>query len=363
VANFVLETKYVFVDTNIYEGKNFQFLTYELERLSLLASSGEIVLLMSPIIDFEIRDHIKAGAVNAAKSIKDFTKEAMVLRNATGLPVSGAFKRTSSTEIATALLENYGRFIELARPETVPFDDVNPVDVFERYFSKCAPFSEGKKHEFPDGFVCFSLLQFAREKGEKIYVVSNDGDMRDFCSEFSSLIYLSTLDSIIGAFAHVGPYDPARFADQMFASLESEVLESAKRYLSVLEFDTAFIATDVVEENFSFEKLNVLDRELCGAKVGEAEFNVVVGLEIWSHQIVDMFGDFEGDCKVDQYVGVERVRQIARFNAVVDMTVVLASTGYDLQSTRVCYVDPELRTDLSLRDPFAVELLLDERLQ
>lgn len=360
MTEFVLETKYVFVDTNIYEGKNFQFLTYELERLSLLASSGEIVLLMSPIIDFEIRDHIKAGAVKAAKSIKDFTKEAMVLRNATGLPVSGVFERVSALDISTALLENYSRFIELARPEVVSFRDVNPVDVFERYFSELAPFSEGKKHEFPDGFVCFSLLNYSREKGRKIYVVSDDRDMRNFCSEHASLIHLSNLNPVIDSLAHVGPYEPAHFADQMFDRLECEIVDAARNYLSLLEFDTDQMTDDVVAQAFSFEQLQVVEKEMYEARVGHAEYNVVIGLEVWADQVVDEQGDFASEWHSEQYIGVERLRQIAKFKAVVDMRVMLISEGYKLDSAFLCDVDQVLRSDLSLQDPFSVEILVEE---
>lgn len=359
MTDFVLETKYVFVDTNIYEGKNFQFLTYELERLSLLASAGEIVLLMSPIIDFEIRNHIKAGAVKAAKSIKDFTKEAMVLRNTTELPVSGVFERVSALDISTALLENYSRFIELARAEVISFEDVNPAEVFERYFLELAPFSEGKKHEFPDGFVCFSLLNYSRQENARIYVVSDDRDMRNFCCEHESLIYLDSLNPIIDALAHLGPYEPASFADQMFDRLECKIVAAAKHYLNSLEFDTDRMIDDVIAQSFSFEMLQVLERDMYEVRVGHAEYDVVIGLEVWAHQVVDDLGDFESEWCFEEYIGVERSRQISKFKAVVDMRVMLVSEGYKLESVYLCDVDPVLRSDLSLQDAFSVEILAE----
>ena len=361
MAEFVLQTKFVFVDTNVYEGKNFQFLTHELERLSLLASSGEIKLLMSPIIDFEIKDHIKLGAIKAAKSIKDFTKEAMVLRNATGLPVSGVFERVSALDISTALLENYRHFIELAKPEIVSYENVNPVQVFERYFSERAPFSTGKKHEFPDGFVLLSLLDFSREKNEPIYVVSNDRDMESFCSEYPSLIHLNNLDPIINSLAHIGPFEPTLFAGQMFDLFQSEILDTVRYYLNRLEFDTDLMIDDVVTQVFSFEHLHIVEKDLYEVRVGYAEYDVVIGLEIWADQVVDDHGDNEFDGQTRQHIGTERIRQLAKFKAVVDMRVMLVSEGYKLETAYLRDVDPVLRSELSLQDAFSIDVLAEEQ--
>lgn len=355
VSDFVLKSKYVFVDTNIYEGKNFQFLTYELERLSLLASAGEIILLMSPIIDFEIRGHIKAGAAKAAKSVKDFKKEAMVLRNATELPVSGVFERVSALDISDALLENYSRFVELATPEIVPFDDVDPVEVFERYFSGRPPFSESKKHEFPDGFALLSLVNYSRAKDSSIYVVSNDRDMEGFCLEYPSLIHLDNLDPIINALSNVGPFNLSVFAGQMLDKLQNEILDAARHYLGLLEFDTVPTIDEVVTQQFYFKNLSVVDSDLDKVELGYAEFNVVIGLEIWADQVIEVQESLGQDSGSEQCSEGERIRQLSKFNAIVDMPVMLNSKGYNLETAYLRDVDPLLRSDLSLRDAFFIE--------
>lgn len=349
MSDFVLQTKCVFLDTNIYQGKNFQFLTYELERLSLLASAGYIQLLMSPIVDFEIREHISSGAANAFSKIKDFKKEAMVLRNLTELPVSGVFERVSGPEISTALNKNYDIFLDLAKPQIVPLEGVDVSRVFERYFTRRAPFSQRKKNEFPDGFVLFSLVKYSHEHNVPVYVVSTDGDMESFCSEFPSLIHLSDLDPVLDPLKHVGPFDPGAFAGQMLDKLRAEVIDAAKSYLGLLEFNTDRIIDDVVSQSVSFEELKVVDAELYEVRVGHAEFDLVIALEIWADQIVNLrgFDDEQSD----------RIRKLSKFHAVIDMPVIILSEGYNLETAYLRDVDPVLRTELSLCDAFSVEEL------
>jgi hypothetical protein len=74
---------------------------------------------------------------------------------------------------------------------------VDAEDILKLYFEKKPPFGDGKKKaEFPDALSLLSL-QSHLENNEKIYVISDDGDLRAYCEAESQFIQLDTLDHLL----------------------------------------------------------------------------------------------------------------------------------------------------------------------
>ncbi len=70
----LLKTRFVFVDTSMYENKNYQFHQHALGSFKELCCEDNLYLLISPIVEEEVRSHLKAKSREAAKHVKEFKK-------------------------------------------------------------------------------------------------------------------------------------------------------------------------------------------------------------------------------------------------------------------------------------------------
>ena len=82
---------------------------------------------------------------------------------------------------------------------TLDYDKCGDVKkVFEEYFDVKAPFSEGKKHEFPDAFVLVGLEKLASELKTKIIILSTDSDFGKYESKsLEKIEYKTYIDKLL----------------------------------------------------------------------------------------------------------------------------------------------------------------------
>jgi hypothetical protein len=70
--------------------------------------------------------------------------------------------------------------------------------VMADYSAGRPPFGPGKKkHEFPDAFVVSSLRRLCKDYGQRVYVVSNDHDLKACCSPEGPLITTKSLNEVL----------------------------------------------------------------------------------------------------------------------------------------------------------------------
>ncbi|MFD6211418.1 PIN domain-containing protein [Peribacillus sp. NPDC060253] len=69
--------------------------------------------------------------------------------------------------------------------------DVSPAFIFKMYFKDIPPFSKKKRDEFPDAFSLVALENWFKRQDEKVRIVSDDGDLKNYCEESHTLIYES----------------------------------------------------------------------------------------------------------------------------------------------------------------------------
>lgn len=68
------------------------------------------------------------------------------------------------------------------------------------YFDKKPPFGDGKKKsEFPDAISILSLKSYL-EDDEKIYVISEDKDLKEYCAVDPTFISVETLDKLLNIY-------------------------------------------------------------------------------------------------------------------------------------------------------------------
>lgn len=265
-----LKSRLVFLDTNIYEGKNFQFLTHSLGGLKELIDSGEVRLLITDVTRGEVVAHIKKKSLAVAAEIKAITKNAMILRNAPGLPVYGVFAKVTADEISALIFSSFEAFLTSDNVEYVSIDGVKPSYVFDRYFSSLPPFAVGEKEkEFADAFVLKALDDLSAGRGHPVHVISNDKDMHRYAEEHPRLICSDSVDEFIDAVLKSVSIEPSEFAAKALEVVRGKFMNIVHECIHALDTDFKMGGWDSELEN-----VDVYDIELVRANlisVGDEE--------------------------------------------------------------------------------------------
>lgn len=102
-----LQTRLVFIDTNAFEKKNYQFGQHALGRLQELIEDEKIHLLITDVTKKEIDAHLRRKSEEAASMITKMQKDAMFLRNTPDSEPRGLFQQSHHCLLHPVLLPNF----------------------------------------------------------------------------------------------------------------------------------------------------------------------------------------------------------------------------------------------------------------
>jgi hypothetical protein len=270
-----LQSRMIFLDTNTYETKNFQFEAYELAKLKQFITSDHAYLLVTDTTVREVKKHLSAKAIEPVSAIKAVQKEAMILRNVPDLPWHGIFERVTPKDITERLLSQFDRYISGPNVEIVPVANADIATVFDAYFSGTPPFDgPGKKSEFPDAFVLDVINKISKNRGHKLYVVSNDGDFKRYCALHENLISISTVSELIDLIVRNSEElrEPAKFADGIFETLREQINTKILEALQEAEFSD----DDTSDMEFEIAGVEIETCDLLDKKIVEVSRDFVV---------------------------------------------------------------------------------------
>lgn len=303
-----LQTRLVFIDTNAYEKKNYQFGQYVLGRLQELVEEERIHLLITDVTRKEIDSHLKRKSEEAASKIKKIQKDAMFLRNTPDLDCHGIFTAVKSDQIYDVISEKFDDFVENGYVETIDVSTVNPQVVFDAYFNSLPPFDkESKKHEFPDAFALEAIKKVSLERGHSAYIVSSDSDMKSFCEQEDNFIYLENVDDLIDLIVRSDKAfeEPAKFADEVFEQLLEQIKADAMQALEDGEFnyDDADPFDEVIN-SIEINSVNVEKKSLQNVDAERAEYEVEFEVVVTADYRVSAYDRSPWDPEDKRYVFV-----------------------------------------------------------
>jgi len=258
-----LKSRLVFLDTNIYEGKNFQFLSHSLGGLKELIDNGEVRLLITDVTKGEVVAHVKKKALAAISELKAIKKNAMILRNVPAIPAHGVFSKISAEEISKLIIDDFEKFLSSDNVEYVSIDEVKPSYVFERYFSLLPPFAIGdKEKEFADAFVLKALDDLSAGRGHAIHVISSDKDMHRFAEEHPRLICSNSIDEFIDAVIKSVSIEPSEFAAKALDAVRGQIINIIHECIVALDTEFKMESWDSELDN-----VDIYDIELSRANL------------------------------------------------------------------------------------------------
>lgn len=174
-----LDTKNVFVDTNIHVAAKFAYTQGSLARLANMGNASIAAVFDTSIDQGEILSNMKDLAQEASDALKKFTRTAPSLAAATDPAISALFQGLDATRIEAIGHSEYTSFRIRAKARELPLAEGAVHDIFSRYFGRRAPFSEKKRSEFPDAFIVATLFEWCWRESEMMYVVSGDSGFRE----------------------------------------------------------------------------------------------------------------------------------------------------------------------------------------
>lgn len=287
----VLETRYVFVDTSMYERKNFQFHQHALGHFKELCGESTLYLLINSVVEGEVRSHLIEKAREAAKNVKEFKKTIKVLRNLPELKHHGIFDELQETTVEQLLIEKFQEFIDEAVYEFVDLNTASISEIVGKYFNKKPPFSDKKKDEFPDAIILESLLTWAKNKNTQVYILSTDGDMRNYCEACGSwLNYVDDLEKFLNVVVTTEESlaDLAKFAEVQFDSQVKKIEARLEEQINTIEYSTSGYGVDDQVDDVNAYGLSMLERNIIKSDREYAEFSVSINftVEAW-HRLTD----------------------------------------------------------------------------
>lgn len=303
-----LKSRLVFVDTSAYEQKNYQFGEYALGRLQELVEDNKLHLLITDVTKGEIKSHLKKLAEDSVSKIKSIQKDAMFLRNTPNLPCFGIFTKLTADEIFNIVDKKFVDLVEGGYVEEVSVSTVDPKIVFEKYFSRTAPFEkDSKKHEFPDAFALEAIRQIAEQRLQSIYIVSNDGDMKSYAESTENLLYLNSVDEIIDLVVRNDAElaQPAKFADSVFESIKENLMVQTETLLRGGEFYSDDInGWDDEIDSVEIESVEIIHKSLLNVTNEEAQYEIVFQCLIKAHYSIPDYDRSPWDGEDKSYVFV-----------------------------------------------------------
>lgn len=207
----MLRTPHVFLDTEVFVGKNFHYKHRDFEALLEHAKAGTITLYLTDVhyreIHKKVRDRV-ADAKHALEPVRAIRTRpnALILRNAQHLGFGGLFSFDEGA-IAAELLTQFERFVQDGNVQVVPLADLPIGPVLDKYFNSEPPFEkrEEKKNEFPDAFAVAVIKEWCRVGGREAYVLSGDKGFRDACAREAGVLPLASIPDLTGLIALAAP--------------------------------------------------------------------------------------------------------------------------------------------------------------
>ena len=192
---------FVTIDTNIFDQCKYNYSEKgSLKRLSRLANSGKIKIVLSDIVLGEINSHVVDKAEEVANCYKKLYRT---------LKKNYSESFVQSLDIDIAQIEHDKEVLKQkaeARLQSFLDEldyslmDCNCIDlkqIVDDYFSQTPPFEKkrDKKSEFPDAIITAEInKRFGN--GDNVAIVTNDNGLKQACGQSSNYLYFSALPDL-----------------------------------------------------------------------------------------------------------------------------------------------------------------------
>ena len=168
----------IFLDTNVFESAKFSYNSYRMEKFLEVSEEKGIDLYITDVIKHEVIKRIKTNIRDAIEKIDKHNLEILIQ----SLEVENKEKLKLINDLSKKLIQDFENFLQDYNINVIP-SMFNQSKLIDLYFNNQAPFSEQKKHEFPDAIIILTIDKWSLENNKLPLVVTNDKGMSCFNTE------------------------------------------------------------------------------------------------------------------------------------------------------------------------------------
>lgn len=193
----MLETRKVFIDTQSFVNAGLHFDGPAFKSFRKYCDTDELIHVSTSVVVREVKSKIELSVKDAISAIKTFRRKARLLSSLDDGKIKSLFEDISEEEIYAKSEDVFDEFLDACSTQIVQANAIDSEDLLSLYFDKKPPFGDGKKKaEFPDAISILSLKSYLQNQ-EKIYIVSNDSDLKAYCAEDPAFISVDSLDKLL----------------------------------------------------------------------------------------------------------------------------------------------------------------------
>ncbi len=192
-----MDTRNVFLDTQSILQLGLKFEDKALSRLKMLGQANSVNILISEVVKREVTKKLKEKTSAIRRDIESLSRKLKIYESGTPRELEAALSDNEKYQLDDLAQSRWLTYLEESKAIILDIDNINNSDLIELYFEQNHPFSESKKHEFPDAISMLSLREWIRESGEKVYVISGDGDIKGFCEGDENCISLENVSEFL----------------------------------------------------------------------------------------------------------------------------------------------------------------------
>jgi len=167
----------IFLDTNVFESAKFSYKSYNMTNFIKYCDDNDIKLKIVDVVKHEVEKRIKS---NISNSFEQIDKDNL-----------GVVAASINIDPKISKLNIINQLVNNLKDSFDDFIDENDVEIIDanyeikelttQYFEQRSPFTEQKKHEFPDAIILLTIKKYINDNPNKtITTISNDESFVDF---------------------------------------------------------------------------------------------------------------------------------------------------------------------------------------
>jgi hypothetical protein len=325
-----LETKTLFLDTQVFVSANFQFFKGRLLSITKLAKSGEIKLLITSIVIKEVENRIKESIKKARELIANIrkSKDGQILLNINKPSPNIIFDKSIKNEdLSNIILNDFQKFLDTCHVTVVDIDGLSITDVFNQYFDVKPPFKEGiKKNEFPDAFNIAALSRWSKQNRNSIYVVSADEDIIRSCHEINGLISVEKIEQILNLIEEED--ERKKGLEQIFERNLTPIKDKIEEEFLSLGF---WLEDEVGDVNYvDVENIDIIERYITDISNNEVISRIACKIRFSANVTYNDPDSTVYDKEDDKYLVFEKIEEDVINEINIDMDVLFRMKPKDI---------------------------------
>ena len=257
----MLNSRNVFIDTQYFVRAGLNVKSPAFESFKKLCEAESLFHITTTVVYKEVKRKIEQSINEALSARQNFKRKAKILETIEDPKINSLFVDINEEEIHKGAADVFENFIKECRTKLIDSNNIDTEELLDLYLNVKPPFKEGKKTEFPDAISLLSLDSHLDEN-DKIYLISEDGDHREFCNGNPKFIHIETLDKLLDLYNQHNNNLTSAIKDYI-AQHDQEMKDAI-----VEQFADADVYNDSAWEDSEVEQLTVSD-------VGDIEPSIV----------------------------------------------------------------------------------------